>query len=433
MLTFIQLDSSYNVAYQVKAVGINLFGDLHEFKITQSDTALLTVYTPVEADLSSLGKPSNGWLTENIFQEIDIATGELLFDWHASDHIDLTETHYWDPFGGYYRSHPFDYFHINSIDKDSHGNYLISARHTHTITYLSSTGEILWILGGKRNQFTDLSGGDALDFNWQHDARWWSEEEGILTLFDNKEGGVLHRDGPYSRGMMLKLDVGRRTVELLHSYVSLQKTRAPSQGSVQFLPDTNHMFVGWGHSPAFSEYSLNGSLLCETHFGASWLHVWNRAVSYRSFKSASWKGYPTEPPAAKIDDQILYVSWNGATEVVAWELQGATTEDDDAEFSELDVIDKEGFEESFDLTDLSEYTRFRVAALGRSGEILGLSEVVTYHEGTGWWGFFFGVLAWGVVFTICWHGWKWLWRWKHRRSSGFQRKVYELQARRLPK
>ncbi|KAI1617794.1 arylsulfotransferase [Exophiala viscosa] len=431
--SYFMLDSSYRVAYEVKAVGENMFGDLHEFKITNDDTALLTVYHTVDADLSPLGKASSGWLTENTFQEIDIATGELLFEWRASEHVDLTEGYMWNPFGGYLRNSPFDYYHLNSMDKDSHGNYLISARHTHTITSLSPTGEIQWILGGRHNQFTDLSGGAALDFRWQHDARWWSEEEGILTLFDNQEGGVLNREGPYSKGMMLKLDVANRTVELLHEYISLQKTRAPSQGSVQYLPESNHMFVGWGHSPAFSEYSLNGTLLCEHHFGASWLHVWNRAVSYRSFKSTTWVGRPREPPSVKIEDQTLYVSWNGATEVVAWELQGAVTEADDYEFTALDVIDKEAFEESFELTDLWEYTRFRVAALDRTGQVLSHSEVVSYHYEGGWWRTIFAVLAWAVVFTICWHVYKRIWRWKHTGANGFKWKSYELRTRQIPK
>ncbi len=49
-----QLDASYNVAHQVSAVGDDTQGDLHEFKITKEDTALLTVYTTTKADLSTL-------------------------------------------------------------------------------------------------------------------------------------------------------------------------------------------------------------------------------------------------------------------------------------------------------------------------------------------------------------------------------------------
>jgi hypothetical protein len=276
-------------------------------------------------------------------------------------------------------------------------------------------------LGGQRNEFTDLSGGDALNFRWQHDARWVSEEEGILTLFDNKEGGILHVDGPYSRGMMLQLDVANRTVSLLHSYVSLQQSRAPSQGSVQVLPESSNVFIGWGHVPAYSEYSTDGTLLCEHHFGASMLHAWDRAVSYRAFKKKEWVGRPLEPPVAKIEDQTLFVSWNGATEVRAWVLQGAEAGESEEEFIDLDIIDKDEFEESFDLAGLSQYSRFRAAALGGSGQVLGHSAVVMEEAEGGWWSFFLVVFAWAVIFRVLWFAYKWLAR---RRKSGFAWKIY---------
>ena len=44
-------------------------------------------------------------------------------------------------------------------------------------------GEVLWNLGGKLNEFTDLSHGAAMDFSWQHDACWHNDT--IITLFDN--------------------------------------------------------------------------------------------------------------------------------------------------------------------------------------------------------------------------------------------------------
>ncbi|KAK5372614.1 hypothetical protein LTR20_001644 [Exophiala xenobiotica] len=415
------LDASYNVAHQVSAVGDDLQGDLHEFKITKDDTALLTVYTTKEADLSSLGKRTNGWILDSLFQEVDIATGELLFEWRASEHFNVTEGYTTNPFGGYIRSMPFDFFHINSVDKDAQGNYIISSRHTHTVTCISPGGEIVWILGGQRNQFTDLSGGDALDFKWQHDARWVSEEEGILSLFDNKEAGILHVDGPYSRGMMLQLDIANRTVDLLHSYVSLGQTRAPSQGSMQVIPNSDHVFVGWGHSPVFSEFLPNGTLLCEHHFGSPMYHAWNRAVSYRAFRGEKWVGRPTEPPSAEIEDEVLYVSWNGATEVSAWMLQGAKSAEDEEIFTDLDILDKDSFEEAFELNNLSEYIRFRVVALDKSGQVLGQSDVVTHKPERGWGSFVLAVVAWAVIARVAWYSYKWLAR---QRGTGIAWKTF---------
>lgn len=46
-------------------------------------------------DLSSLGGPSSGGFAfDCVIQEVDIATGELLFQWRSMDHIPVHETLY---------------------------------------------------------------------------------------------------------------------------------------------------------------------------------------------------------------------------------------------------------------------------------------------------------------------------------------------------
>ncbi len=395
--------------------GVGVQGDLHDFVITRDDTALLTFYNVTPADLSSLGKRKNGWLVDSGFQEIDIATGNLLFEWRASDHFQVNETFMTHPFGGYIESVPFDFFHLNGVDKDSKGNYLVSSRHTHSVSCISPDGQLVWILGGQRNQFRDLSAGDATSFRWQHDARWVDEEAGILSLFDNKEAGPLHVDGPFSQGMMLQLDVPNRKVTLLHSYVSLHQTRAPSQGSAQYLPESKHMLVGFGHSPVISEFALNGTLLCEIHYGAQRLHAFNVAVSYRAFKTSNWVGKPREPPTAKIEDDTLYVSWNGATGIAEWVLQGANEE---VSFVDLDVVDKHSYEESFELDQLPDYAWYRVAALDRDGGILGYSNTAQREGSSSWWGFLLAAVLWAVLFRLAWMGCKWIHRGKNASRRG---------------
>ena len=79
---------------------------------------------------------------------------------------------------------------IKSEWKTANGDYLISSRHLHTVALIagsqsSSPGLAIWILNGKRNQFTDSSNGAALNFSWQHDARFRNAELTEITLFDN--------------------------------------------------------------------------------------------------------------------------------------------------------------------------------------------------------------------------------------------------------
>src|SRR5215212_11182305 len=67
--------------------------DHHDFLISPEDTALITIYNPVSGDLSPIGGPKDGVVWEGIVQELDIESGEVLFEWHSLDHVDLEETY----------------------------------------------------------------------------------------------------------------------------------------------------------------------------------------------------------------------------------------------------------------------------------------------------------------------------------------------------
>ena len=55
----------------------------------------------------------------------------------------------------------YDYLHLNSVEVDTDGNLLISARNTWTVYKVDrSTGAVLWRLGGKRSDFTIGPGHD---------------------------------------------------------------------------------------------------------------------------------------------------------------------------------------------------------------------------------------------------------------------------------
>lgn len=395
---YFMLDSTYQVVHVVKAAGDGLYGDLHEFKISPQDTALLTVYDTTSADLTGMGmgRGANGWIVDNMFQEINIETGELLFEWRASDHFHPIETYMTNPLGGYWESIPFDYYHINSVDKDSKGNYIISSRHFHHVVCVSPTGETLWILGGRDNQFLDLSDGQATNFKWQHDARWISEEEGIISLFDNSKAGPLHADASNSRALLIQIDVPNRTAKLVQAMVSLQGILSSSQGSVQLLPDSEQLFVGWGSAAAYSEYTRDGNLMCETHLGASWFYWRENLKSYRTTKTFSWIGTPKSPPKVTIHDGVLYVSWNGATEVAYWALEAPHQDSEDMEnstevadeirdenedaFEMVDIIPKVGFEGSFELSPgvSGKPAQYRVAALDSDHNVLRYSDIAEY-------------------------------------------------------
>src|SRR5215211_3643757 len=126
---YVIFDDSYReIARFAAANGYN--GDHHEFLISPQDTALITIFNAVPRDLSSVGGSKDSVAMQGIVQELDIETGEVLFEWHSIDHVGLDET-YVTPAEDHYPG--IDYFHINSIDVDHDDNLLISARETSAV------------------------------------------------------------------------------------------------------------------------------------------------------------------------------------------------------------------------------------------------------------------------------------------------------------
>ena len=122
---YVIADSAYRTVRRVQAAR-GLHGDLHEFVLTPRDTALLTSYVVTNADLAPSAARAAGTIQDAIFQEIDLATGAVLLEWHSLDHVALEESY--APV-----SADWDFCHLNSVDLDRDGNLLVSSRSTHTI------------------------------------------------------------------------------------------------------------------------------------------------------------------------------------------------------------------------------------------------------------------------------------------------------------
>jgi hypothetical protein len=337
-------DSSYRLIADVRP-GNGLSGDMHEFVITRRNTALITLSHRVRVKSRSV--------LEGAFQEVDIKTGRVLFEWHSVGHVALVESYYRLPRKP---DRTYDYFHINSIDIDRDGNFLVSARNTHTIYKLDRrTGRVIWRLGGRRNGF-ELGRGVA--FGWQHDAR--RRSDGTVTLFDNAAAPKLRKQ---SRGIVLRVDERHKRVTLVHSFVHTPPLVAVDQGNMQKLPNGNYL-VGWGHQPYVTEFGPHGKTLLDFRFGPSGVD------SYRAYRFG-WIGRPRSKPAIAVERDTLYASWNGATEINAWQLLGGSEK---KKLRPLLTVPKTGFETAIALP--AETAWVAVRALDRLGRSLARSAVV---------------------------------------------------------
>lgn len=94
--------------------------DQHECHFTEEGTALLTVYEEVPYDLTPVWGTRDGTLLDSLFQEIDPRTGELVFQWRASDHYGIEDS----VFILMPEPDVLDFFHINSVEKVSSASVL---------------------------------------------------------------------------------------------------------------------------------------------------------------------------------------------------------------------------------------------------------------------------------------------------------------------
>lgn len=396
------MDDTYTIRHNISAPGFE-YGDMHEFEITPNGTALITIYNPIPADLSSVGGAAQGYLLDGIFQEIELDTGKVLFQWNASDHIPLDTSRKPikgcsdDPkkaFLGCGNTHDsaFDYYHINSIQKDPKGNYLISGRHTSSLTYINGTsGEPIWHMGGDMNQFQYDPLGTKVLFAWQHHARF--QDDGTITLLDNNAFNP-KATRTESRALRLEADYDKMTVTLQTAYRHPQQIMAFSQGNAQVL-DSGNVFVGWGSSAAFTEFAADGAVLCDARFAPAALFSFQPLSSYRAYRG-NWIGRPKDAPRIAVAGRGIYVSWNGATEVASWRLQGQVPGGGD--FEDVVEIPKHRFESEFAATNLTRsYAKIRVQAVDVGGITLGTTAEV---EPPGRWSLLIGAIDLLVVSAV---------------------------------
>jgi hypothetical protein len=185
------------------------------------------------------------------------------------------------------------------------------------------TGEIIWRLGGKRNQFEFINDPDG--FNYQHDVRRLAN--GHITIFDN---GNYHTP-PYSRAIEYQLDEGLLKAEKVFEFRHNPDIHSGKLGNVQGL-STGNTIIGWGlHKTAVTEIRPDGTTVFELDFT-------DNVYSYRAFRFP-WSGtarVPTLWADTSGTDPVLNFTHFGVSDVIkfyiyeeqtsGWEKVDSTTQ-----------------------------------------------------------------------------------------------------------
>ena len=366
---YYMLDKHYEEHASISA-GDGIRGDLHAFTLTDDDTAIYTGYEVVQQDLTIVGRANDSWIWESLFQELDIMTGEVLFEWRASQHFSYLDV-YVNP-NRASRQDPWDYFHINMVEKDDVGNYLVSTRYGRCVIYIDgSSGEILWYLGGKRNSFKDLSDGNATVFLGQHDAHWY-DGHNYITMFDNR-GDWFHKIEDLSKGHKIKMDLKAMTAKIEQSYIHPAEILSTSQGSMQILPSGN-VLMGYGFNGVFTEFTADGKALCDAYMLPSNRFGSGDVQSYRNLKF-NWTGIPLSTPKAVLNETTLYMSWLGSTKLHTWLLQDSDVAD--GEYRNVQTTPKVGFETEYVLSSGKAMRHYvRAVAVDENGKQLSISNAI---------------------------------------------------------
>jgi Arylsulfotransferase (ASST) len=348
-------DTSYHQIQTVQA-GNGLTADLHDFDITPQNTALIVAEEPVRWNASSVHGPKNAVIYNSVVQEIDIPTGLVLFQWDSLDHVPLTATYTHVPRVG----HPFDWFHLNSVQEDHDGNIVLSSRSTSAIYKVDhSSGRVLWTLGGKYSTFKFGSGAAPA---FQHDAVIRHNDDSLITVFDN--GAGIYNAHRQSRALWLQLNFGKKRAtelgELDHS-PSLLSTFA---GSVQELRGGDSL-VGWGSNRYFSEFNSRRQMIFDARFK-------DTNVSYRAYRFP-FNGYPpTQPRVATSSGgktTTIWVSWNGDTRAHQWRVLAGSSSNS---LRAVSTVDRSGFETRI---GISRTSYVQIQALSSKGRVLSTSAV----------------------------------------------------------
>ena len=349
--THVIYDQSYREVGTI-SMGNGLPTDGHDISFTEDGSRALLQGTPTgQANLSQFGGAANATVLDAVLQEIDVATGEVLWQWSALENISPGETT--EPLVGL-----ADPYHINAVTYDSDGNVLMSLRNTSTVYKIDrQTGEIIWRLGGENSDFT-YPGGDATRQRYQHDAA--RLPDGTLSVFDN--GNT--RQPQQSRGLIYQLDETAMTATIVQELHATPELFTPFIGNNRRVPNGNQL-VNFGITGWIVEYADG-----EPVFGGNFAQG---ITTYRVDRTNNWTGTPAAPPAVVVGaaagdgSRTLNVSWNGATEVEAWKILAGPSED---QLTEVGTTPRTGFETAVKITAPSEADVFRVVAVDDGGSEL---------------------------------------------------------------
>jgi hypothetical protein len=270
-------DSTYTQIDFISA-GHGYFTDNHELRVLPNGNIAIIAADDVNVDMSQkvTGGSSNALIQGKHFQEID-AAHNVVWEWRCWDYFDVL-----DATNANFSASTIDNIHMNAIDLDYDGNWLISSKTMDEITKIDRvSGEIIWRFGGKNNMFEYTN--ETIFISYQHYIRAVPGRPGYYTLFDNGT----NRDVKFSRAVMYHLDTNSMKATKTWEYRHKPDWYAVQKGACQPL-ENGHYWIDWTDNGWIrtTEVDTAGNLLLEMHI--------DNYTAYRTHRF-KWNGRASKP------------------------------------------------------------------------------------------------------------------------------------------
>jgi hypothetical protein len=202
----------------------------HDVMIRPDGTTWIMCNETQRMDLTAYGGRPDADVVGTVVQHL-ARDGALLWEWRTFDHVLITDI----PESARI-SAVVNLTHGNAITFDLAGNLLLSFRSLNQVMNVDvATGDVLWRLGGVRNDFTFLNDSKGF-FEGQHGVRVVAP--GVIQLLDN---GVV---AP-SRLVRYQIDPAASTVLTAHEFIDSPTTHTPVGGGTDAYPN-GHGAVTFG-------------------------------------------------------------------------------------------------------------------------------------------------------------------------------------------
>ena len=259
------------------------------FIINAVNEKIVLAYNYRNQDLSAVfaGGDNNATVVESIIIKInDEGNSEIL--WNSEDYFSVTDINTESVFVDI-TNDTVDYIGLVDFVMDTDTTLLLSCQNMDEITKINlNSGELVWRLGGKNNEFSFIN--NSIIFSQQSSIDFSNNS---LFVFDN---GILH-ENPVTNILEYTIDEQNKIIEQVNRYCHKDSIVVQYNGNVQKNSNGN-LIINWGNnSPSITELFENGCEALELDFSD---HSYLNSVS-----KADWQTNLFTP----IVDTINYGMW----------------------------------------------------------------------------------------------------------------------------